>query len=126
MEMKLMVMIRTRESLVTMGKIQQVLLFKTIFLNPSSNFALHIFISGWTRRPDGTLVRKTSSWASWSAVSSSDDSFDENDLQSVRKRLEEKTRDLLRHDEGSLPDSVEPGFESSYTQSHHKNAQPKR
>lgn len=54
-------------------------------------------------------MRKSSSWASWSAVSTSGDSFNENDLQNVRKRLEEKTRELLRQDESSPPQ----GFQRS-------------
>jgi hypothetical protein len=87
---------------------------------------LNHFKLGWTRQPDGTLVRKSSSWASWSAVSSADDSFDENELQSVRRRLKEKTQDLLKQDEGSLPDNVEPGFEASYSQQHHRSSQLKR
>ncbi len=110
-----------------MESIQLVSLFiiELFLINHKLQNWINYFL-GWTRRPDGTLVRKSSSWASWSAVSSADDSFDENDLQSVRKRLEEKTRDLLRQDEGSLPDNVEPGFEASYSQQHHRSLQLKR
>ena len=37
---------------------------------------------GWVTLPDGTLIRKASSWASWSATSSSDDEFDNSHLVS--------------------------------------------
>ena len=41
--------------------------------------------SGWTELPDGTMIRKASSWASWSAASSSDDEFDDGYLVSWRR-----------------------------------------
>jgi len=82
---------------------------------------------GWQTRPDGSMVKKSSSWASWSAVSSSDDnSLGEDQLQTVRKRLEEKTNKLLRQDEEPFPDNVEPGYETSYQKRNQKSAQLKR
>ena len=42
---------------------------------------------GWVTLPDGTLIRKASSWASWSATSSSDDEFDNSHLVSSMRGI---------------------------------------
>ena len=54
-------------------------------------------ISGWSRQPDGTYVRKTSSWASWSKTGSSANEFDKSYLNRVQSELEAKAKaNLLR------------------------------
>lgn len=61
--------------------------------------------TGWVEMPDGTMVKKTSSWASWS--SSSYDDVSDSDLAEVHRGLEQRVRE-------QLPGNVEPGYESQY------------
>ena len=61
--------------------------------------------TGWVEMPDGTMVKKTSSWASWS--SSSYDNLDDSKLQNVQRGLDQRVRN-------QLPSNVEPGYESQY------------
>ena len=74
--------------------------------------------TGWVRQPDGTMIKKSSSWASWSKTSSSHGGGgDHDELERVKGDLETKVRDHLnavREDKDSLPPNVEPGFEQSY------------
>merc|ERR1719205_342768 len=44
--------------------------------------------TGWVEMPDGTMVKKTSAWASWSG--SSYDGMSEADLQGVQRGLESR------------------------------------
>ena len=52
---------------------------------------------GWIEQPDGTFVRKTSSWASWSKTGHSGDDFDQEYLNQVQKDLESKAKANLRN-----------------------------
>lgn len=81
------------------------------------------------------MIKKSSSWASWSGSSSSShgDGGGEIDLHRVRQDLESKARANLNHhggggggshhqqhmdmEGGQLPPNVEPGFENSYKRS---------
>ena len=66
--------------------------------------------TGWVTRPDGTMVKKSSSWASWSS-SSYDDLPGGNSLDQVQRQLEQRVRSGL---DTHLPSNVEPGFETEY------------
>merc|ERR1719339_390253 len=61
--------------------------------------------TGWITRPDGTMVKKTSAWASWS--SSSHDGLSESALEDVQRGLEQRVRN-------HLPGNVEPGYEQQW------------
>lgn len=79
--------------------------------------------TGWVERPDGTMVKKSSSWASWSS-SSYDKDMPDNSLEHIQRQLESKVRNNLNM---NMPANVEPGFENEYRRSHRsiKN-RPKR
>ena len=66
--------------------------------------------TGWVTQPDGTMTKKSSSWASWSS-SSYDDVPGENHLDHVQRQLEQRVRNNLNR---QLPSNVEPGFEDEY------------
>lgn len=68
--------------------------------------------TGWVRQPDGTMIHKSSSWASWSKTSSSEDSVSRDELDKVQNDLRERVRSHL--DQENLPPNVEPGFEGEY------------
>ena len=61
--------------------------------------------TGWITRPDGTMVKKTSAWASWS--SSSHDGLSDSALEDVQRGLEQRVRN-------HLPGNVEPGYEQQW------------
>lgn len=61
--------------------------------------------TGWVDMPDGTRVKKTQAWASWS--SSSYDDLSDTDLANVHRGLEDRVR-------SQLPGNVEPGYEQQY------------
>jgi hypothetical protein len=68
--------------------------------------------TGWVRQADGTMVRKSSSWASWSSTN-----FEEVDgdrLEDIQQQLNERARSNIRR----LPANVEPGFEDQYVRKH--------
>ena len=54
--------------------------------------------TGWVRQPDGTMIKTTSSWSSWSKTSASD--ADAGEMERVRGQLEQKARDRLRSVQG--------------------------
>jgi hypothetical protein len=58
------------------------------------------------------MVRKTSSWASWSA--SNYEEVDGGRLEDIQQQLSERARANLRR----LPANVEPGFEDQYVRKH--------
>merc|ERR1719192_1335126 len=82
--------------------------------------------TGWVTRPDGTMVKKSSSWASWSS-SSYDDLPGGNSLDQVQRQLEQRVRSGL---DTHLPSNVEPGFETEYRNNRRNRrnaaARPKR
>jgi hypothetical protein len=58
------------------------------------------------------MVRKSSSWASWSSTN-----FEEVDgdrLEDIQQQLNERARSNIRR----LPANVEPGFEDQYVRKH--------
>ena len=69
--------------------------------------------TGWVEQPDGTMVRKTSSWASWSKTSSDVSDVDQQYLDNVQKDLETRARAALPPTD-EIPPNVEPGFENEY------------
>jgi len=79
--------------------------------------------TGWVEMPDGTMVKKSSSWASWSSSSHGGD-LPSNSLEHIQRQLESKVRTNL---DNHMPANVEPGFEKEYMRSHRsvKN-RPKR
>ena len=68
--------------------------------------------TGWVTQPDGTMTKKSSSWASWSS-SSYDDVPGENHLDHVQRQLEQRVMHNLNLNR-QLPSNVEPGFEDEY------------
>lgn len=77
--------------------------------------------TGWMRQPDGTMVKKSSSWASWSSSSSGE--MGDDHLQNIQKQLETRARNSLN----TLPGNVEPGFEKQYHRTHRStNSRRKR
>jgi hypothetical protein len=83
--------------------------------------------TGWVRQADGTMIKKTSAWASWSS-SSQNEGGDQDQLERVRNELEEKARQHLRpvNDEAVMPANVEPGFEGNYKRSHEEHSSQTR
>jgi len=79
--------------------------------------------TGWVEMSDGTLVKKSSSWASWSGSSYDRDNAG-NSLNHIQQQLENKVRNSL---DRNMPANVEPGFEDEYRRRHRsvKN-RPKR
>jgi hypothetical protein len=72
--------------------------------------------------PDGTMVKKSSSWASWSSSSHGD--LPSNSLEHIQQQLESKVRMNL---DNHMPANVEPGFENEYRRNHRSsNSRPKR
>ena len=69
--------------------------------------------TGWITQPDGTMVKKTSAWASWS--SSSHDGLSDSALEGVQRELEHRVRN-------QLPGNVEPGYEQQW----HSRARSRR
>lgn len=68
--------------------------------------------TGWIRQPDGTMVRKSSSWASWSKTVAGD-TYDRSELEQIKRRLENQARSHLSQVEAKVaPSNIEPGFES--------------
>jgi hypothetical protein len=61
--------------------------------------------TGWVEMPDGTMVKKTAAWASWSG--SSYGGLADSDLESVQRGLEQRVR-------SHLPGNVEPGYEQQW------------
>jgi len=79
--------------------------------------------TGWVEMPDGTMVKKSSSWASWSSSSYDRDTPD-NSLEHIQRQLETKVRTNL---DRNMPANVEPGFENEYRRSHRSiKSRPKR
>jgi len=80
--------------------------------------------TGWVTRPDGTMVKKSSSWASWSS-SSYDTEVPDNNLNHIQRQLEQRVKNNLNR---QLPNNVEPGFEDEYRRNrrHKRAARPKR
>ena len=75
--------------------------------------------TGWVTRPDGTMVKKSSSWASWSS-SSYDTEVPDNNLNHIQRQLEQRVKNNLNR---QLPNNVEPGFEDEYRRNRrHKRA----
>jgi len=70
--------------------------------------------TGWVTLDDGTMVKKTSSWASWSGVSHAGEEFDQDRLEEVQRQLAEKARQHISR----TPSNVEPGFENSHRRNH--------
>merc|ERR1719193_2555449 len=68
--------------------------------------------TGWVQQADGTIVRKSSSWASWS--SASEHQLDDNHLRNVQRQLEERAKSRLEN----MPANVEPGFEDQYSRTY--------
>lgn len=64
--------------------------------------------TGWVTLDDGTMVKKTSSWASWSGVSHAGEEFNPDRLEEVQRQLAEKARQHISR----TPSNVEPGFEN--------------
>jgi len=65
--------------------------------------------TGWVTMRDGTMVKKTSAWSSWSS-SSHDNVPGGGSLDHIQRQLEQRVRNNLNH----LPSNVEPGFEDEY------------
>jgi len=65
--------------------------------------------TGWVTMPDGTMVKKTSAWSSWSSTSH-DNVHGGGSLDHIQRQLEQRVRNNLNH----LPSNVEPGFEDEY------------
>jgi len=61
--------------------------------------------TGWVDMPDGTRVKKTQAWASWSSSSYND--LSQPDLDNIHRDLENRVRN-------QLPSNVEPGYENQY------------
>lgn len=78
--------------------------------------------TGWVTMPDGTMVKKSSSWASWSS-SSYDDVPGGNSLDHVQRQLEHRVRNNL---DRQLPSNVEPGFENEYQRNRRHKRQASR
>lgn len=81
--------------------------------------------TGWVKQADGTFVRRTSAWSSWSGTAAGPEAFDRDHLNRVQHELETKVRQSL-HDGAEadvggalppLPPNVEPGFEKQYAES---------
>ena len=70
--------------------------------------------TGWVEMPDGTMVKKSSSWASWSSSSHGGD-LPSNSLEHIQRQLESKVRTNL---DNQMPANVEPGFENESMRSH--------
>ena len=68
--------------------------------------------TGWVRQADGTMVRKSSSWASWSA--SNYEELDDDRLNEIQQQLNERAKTNIRRP----PANVEPGFEDQYFRAH--------
>ena len=66
--------------------------------------------TGWVTQPDGTMVKKSSAWASWSS-SSYDDVPGGGSLDHIQRQLEQRVRNNI---DNHLPSNVEPGFEEEY------------
>eukprot|EP00092_Neocalanus_flemingeri_P075464 GFUD01093478.1.p1 GENE.GFUD01093478.1~~GFUD01093478.1.p1 ORF type:complete len:1604 (-),score=365.26 GFUD01093478.1:1523-5899(-) len=79
--------------------------------------------TGWVEMPDGTMVKKSSSWASWSS-SSYDRETPDNSLEHIQRQLEQRVQTNL---DKNMPANVEPGFENEYRRSHRSvKMRPKR
>jgi len=79
--------------------------------------------TGWVEMPDGTMVKKSSSWASWSS-SSYDKNIPDNSLEHIQQQLERRVNTNL---DRNMPANVEPGFENEYRRSHRSTKiRPKR
>lgn len=63
--------------------------------------------TGWVKQPDGTMIKTSSSWSSWS--SSNYQGGHPDDLNRVKDQIDRKF-----HDEPVVPPNVEPGFEDRY------------
>ena len=77
--------------------------------------------TGWVTLPDGTMVKKSSSWASWS--SHDHDPGDRHALDSIQRQLEQRVKSNL---DRQLPANVEPGFESEYQRNRRSRRQVPR
>jgi len=79
--------------------------------------------TGWVTQPDGTMVKKSSSWASWSS-SSYDDYPSGGSLDHIQRQLEQRVRNNI---DNHLPSNVEPGFEEEYQRNRRnkRNAAPR-
>ena len=53
--------------------------------------------TGWIKMPDGTLVRKSSSWASWSKTGHSEGDLDPEYIKRVQHELENKAKANLHN-----------------------------
>ena len=66
------------------------------------------------------MVKKSSSWASWSSSSYDNQAPDNNHLSNIQRQLEQRVRNNLNR---QLPNNVEPGFEDEYRRNRrHKRA----
>ena len=79
--------------------------------------------TGWIKQPDGTMVKKSSAWASWSS-SSYDDYPSGGSLDHIQRQLEQRVRNNI---DNHLPSNVEPGFEEEYQRNRRnkRNAAPR-
>lgn len=68
--------------------------------------------TGWVMQEDGTMVKKSSSWASWSGVSHAGEEYPQDRLQEVQRQLAETARNHIK----TRPANVEPGFENHRNQ----------
>lgn len=61
------------------------------------------------------MIKKTSSWASWSKTSYGEDGMDPDELKEIQRRLEMQAKGQLNRVRGGrAPGNVEPGFEQTY------------
>ena len=74
--------------------------------------------TGWVTRPDGTMVKKSSSWASWSSTSQENSG---GNLNHIQRQLEQRVRNNL---DRQLPGNVEPGFENEYQRNRRHKRSP--
>ena len=73
--------------------------------------------TGWIRQPDGTLIKKASSWTSWSSSSVGD--IDPARLDQIKRQLEDRAQNNIQ---SMMPGNVEPGFENQYRRRHKRSA----
>ena len=77
--------------------------------------------TGWVTMPDGTMVKKSSSWASWSSSSHENSGGDGGHLKHIQRQLEQRVRNNL---DRQLPANVEPGFENEYQRNRRHKRSP--
>ena len=77
--------------------------------------------TGWVTMPDGTMVKKSSSWASWSSTSHENSGGQGGNLNHIQRQLEQRVRNNL---DRQLPGNVEPGFENEYQRNRRHKRSP--